>query len=62
MWLYQNLTADTMVASVCFRFGWLLVFGLGERGEDEDKGDGDGGCCRIFRWLMNGGVAWRKAG
>ena len=52
-----------MVASVCFRFGWLLVFGLGERGEDEDEGDGDGdgGCCRIFRWSMNGRVAWRKA-
>ena len=54
-----------MVASVCFRFGWLLVFGLGERGEDEDEdegdGDGDGGCCRIFRWSINGRVAWRKA-
>ena len=28
--------ADTMVVSVSLLFGWLSVFGLGERGEDED--------------------------
>ena len=40
-----NLTADMMAVSDFLWVWWLSVFGLDERREDKDSGEGDDGCC-----------------